>query len=82
MLCNSKFFTLANVTGHTPVLKWILGLVVIATGAAIAIPLGRYADADDSPGGMVIAFLIFVAGVVFAMRIVNPRPDSGKPGSY
>ena len=66
---------------HTPVWKWTVGLVVLCIGAAIAIPLGRYADADDSPGGMVIAFLIFVAGAVFAMRIVSPRMDSGKTGS-
>ena len=66
---------------HTPVWKWALGLVVMLIGLAIAVPLGRYADADDAPGGMVIAFLIFVAGVVLAIWIVNPRRISGKPGS-
>lgn len=40
-----------------------------------------YADADDAPGGMVIAFLIFVAGAGVAMWIVNPRHESRKSGS-
>lgn len=57
----------------TPVWKWVSGLVALTTGAAIAVPLYRYADRDDAPGGMVIAFLIFVAGAVVAMWIVNPR---------
>ena len=56
--------------------KWVLGLVVLALGAAIAMPLYRYADRDDAPGGMVIAFFIFVVGAVLAMWIVNPRKPS------
>jgi peptidoglycan/LPS O-acetylase OafA/YrhL len=67
---------------HTPVWKWVLSLVVVLLSLAIAIPLGRYADADDAPGGMVIAFLIFVAGAVVAMWIVNPRQESRKSGSH
>ena len=66
---------------HTPVWKWVLGLIVMMTGLVIAIPLGRYADVDDAPGGMVIAFLIFVAGAVAAMWIVSPRRNSSTPGS-
>ena len=64
---------------HTPVWKRILGLVVLGAGAALAIPLYRYADRDDAPGGMVIAFLIFVVGAVVAMWIVNPRREPSKP---
>jgi uncharacterized membrane protein YecN with MAPEG domain len=67
---------------HTPVWKWVLGLVVLVAGAAIAIPLYRYADRDDAPGGMVIAFFIFVVGAVVAMWIVNPSRGSSKPGSH
>jgi len=62
---------------RTPALKLVLGLVVMAIGAAIAVPLGRFADRDDSPGGMVIAFLIFVGAAVLAIRIVNQRAESG-----
>ena len=61
---------------HTPVWKWVLGLVVMMIGAAIAIPLGRYADRDDAPGGMVIAVLIFVGAAAVAMWIVNQRQES------
>ena len=50
-------------------------------GAAIAVPLYRYADRDDAPGGMVIAFLIFIVGAVVAMWIVSPRRESTKPSS-
>lgn len=60
---------------HTPVWKWVLGLVIMAIGAAVAIPLYRYADADDAPGGMVIAVLIFVVGAALAAWVVNPRRE-------
>ena len=59
---------------HTPVWKWVLGFIVLGIGTAIAIPLWRYADADDAPGGMVIAFLIFVGAAILAVWIVNQRP--------
>ena len=48
----------------------------MALGAAIAIPLGRYADRDDAPGGVVIAALIFLAAAALAIWIVNQRPES------
>ena len=66
---------------HTPAWKWVIGLVVMAIGSAVAIPLYRYADADDAPGGMVIAFLVFVVGAALAAWVVSPRRESGKPGS-
>ena len=34
--------------------KSLLAAIVVAIGAAIAIPLGRYADRDDAPGGVMI----------------------------
>jgi len=64
-------------TPHTPVWKWVLGLVVVIVGAATAIPLWRFADRDDAPGGMVIALLLFVGAAAVAMRIVNQRPEPG-----
>ena len=69
-----------RMTPHTPVWKWILALVVMALAAAVAIPLYRYADRDDAPGGMVVAIFIFVVGAVLAMWIVNPRGRSEPPG--
>jgi len=66
---------------HTAIWKWILGFIVMMIGAAIAVPLYRYADQDDAPGGMVIAFLIFVVGTVVATWIVKPRERSGHASS-
>jgi hypothetical protein len=61
-----------------PASRWklVLGLVVMAAGAAIAIPLGRYADRDDAPGGVVIAVLIFLGAAALAAWIVAPRQES------
>ena len=63
------------------VTKWVSGMVIMGIGAGIAIPLWRYADRDDAPGGMVIAFLIFVGAAGLAMWLVNSRRESRKPGS-
>jgi hypothetical protein len=50
---------------------------VVAIGAAIAIPLGRYAERDDAPGGVLIAFMIFVAATALAAWIANrPHPST------
>ena len=54
-----------------PVRKPLLAVIVVAIGAAIAIPLGRYADRDDAPGGVLIAIVIFVAATALAARIVD-----------
>ena len=58
---------------HAAVWKRLLALAVTVLAAAIAIPLYRYADADDAPGGMVIAVLIFIVATVFAAWIVRDR---------
>jgi hypothetical protein len=58
-----------------------LALVVMLAGAAIAIPLGRYAERDDAPGGVVIASMLFLGAAALAMWIVYPRQESRKPGS-
>jgi len=57
--------------------KSLLAVVVVAIGAAIAIPLGRYADRDDAPGGVAIAYMIFIAATVLAAWIVNHPRRSG-----
>jgi len=60
----------------TPVWKWVLGLVVMVIGAAIGIPLGRYAERDDAPGGVLIAILIMIGAAILATWIVYQRPES------
>jgi len=49
----------------------IFALIVLIVGAAIAIPLGRYAEQDDAPGGVVIAFGIFIGSALVAAWIVK-----------
>jgi hypothetical protein len=49
----------------------ILALVVLIVGTSIAVPLGRYADRDDAPGGVVIAFVIFIASALLAAWMVK-----------
>ena len=60
-----------------PVRKLLLAVIVVAIGATIAMPLGRYADRDDAPGGVLIAIVIFVAATALAARIVNHSPRYG-----
>ena len=59
--------------------KNALAVVVMVIGAAIALPLGQYAERDDAPGGVVIAFLIFVGAAGLAIWIVKERADSNAP---
>lgn len=49
----------------------ILAMVVLIAGTAIAVPLGRYAERDDAPGGVLIAFLIFIASALIAAWMVS-----------
>jgi hypothetical protein len=53
-----------------------MAVAVMIIGAAIALPLARFADRDDAPGGILIAFLIFVAAAALAIRTVNERTES------
>ena len=60
---------------RTPAWKWVLGLAVLALGAWVSRALYVYADADDAPGGMVIAVLLFAAAAGVASWIVYQRPQ-------
>jgi len=63
-------------SNHTPAWKWVLGLLIMAIGAATTIPLYRYADRDDAPGGMVIAVVIFLGAAALATWVVSRRAES------
>jgi hypothetical protein len=65
---------------RTPVWKLVSVVVVLIIGAAISIPLGRYAEADDAPGGVLIAGLIMIGSVLFATWIIarGPQPSDRK----
>jgi hypothetical protein len=60
--------------------KSLLAVIVVATGAAIAIPLARYAERDDAPDGVLTAVMIFVAAAALAAWIAN-RPPQPSPGN-
>ena len=64
---------------HTPAWKLVLAVVVIIIGAAISIPLGRYAERDDAPGGVLIAGLIMIGAAIVAIWIVKQRPEPTAP---
>ena len=49
----------------------MFALIVLIVGAAIAIPLGRYAEQADAPGGVVIAFGIFIGSALLAAWIAK-----------
>ena len=51
--------------------RGILSVMIVLSGAAIAIPLGRYAERDDAPGGVLIAFLIFIGATLLAAWILK-----------
>ena len=61
---------------HNPARKFVLGLVVVLIGAAIGIPLARYGESDDAPGGVMIGVLIMVGAAMLAIWIVNQRSES------
>ena len=49
-------------------------MLLIAVAIAVAgVKLARYADADDSPGGMVIGGVIVMAAVALALAAFLPR---------
>jgi hypothetical protein len=59
----------------TPAWKLVSAVAVMAIGAGISIPLGRYAERDDAPGGVLIAALIFIGAALFAAWIVYRRQE-------
>ena len=50
----------------------LVALLVAAGGVALA----RYAEADDAPGGVIIAFLLIIGAVVVGVRVVQGMTDS------
>ena len=76
MLCIDKVFTISGLLPHTAGWKFAKGLVVTLIGAAIGIPLARYAERDDAPGGVWIAVLIMVGAAAIGIRLARQRPES------
>jgi hypothetical protein len=54
-------------------MKSIVILLVALVIAYGGVALARYADADDSPGGMVIGWVVVGAAVVLGVKALQPR---------
>lgn len=56
-------------------MKTIAMLLVVLTIASGGVLLARYAEADDSPGGVVIGWVLVLGAVAFGVRaVLRGRP--------
>jgi drug/metabolite transporter (DMT)-like permease len=53
----------------SPIAKLAIAAVIAALGVALAV----YADADDSPGGVLLGILLVIGAVVFGVRATQRR---------
>ena len=58
---------------QTSPVRLIAALLVAAVGIYGGVMLARYAEADDAPGGVVIAFGLMLGSVVLAGWIARSR---------
>ncbi len=66
----------------SPTPRLITGIIVAATGIYFGVRLARYAEADDAPGGVVIAMALIAGSVALGIWIArrrarNPSPNDG-----
>ena len=54
-------------------IKTIAMLLIALVSAAGGVALARYADADDSPGGMVVGWALVIAAVALGARALLRR---------
>jgi hypothetical protein len=54
-------------------MKTFLMLLTALGIAAGGVALARYADADDSPGGMVIGWVLVIGAVALGVRALQQR---------
>lgn len=57
-----------------PTGRVIVGTLVAAVGIVAGALLGRYAEADDAPGGVVIAMILILGSVGLGLRIAMRQP--------
>ena len=67
---------------NTSVARLVTAVVIAAIGIYFGIKLGMYAEADDAPGGVVIAMLLALASLALAGWIAfrQPRKPSANGG--
>ena len=56
--------------------RLILGFLVAVVGIYLGIKLGAYSEADDAPGGIVIAALIMFGSLALGLWIALRRPSN------
>jgi hypothetical protein len=59
--------------------RLIAAIAVAATGIYLGVSLTRYADADDSPGGMLFGMLLVLGSLALAIRIALHRTRKPSP---
>jgi membrane protein DedA with SNARE-associated domain len=66
---------------QTSAVRLITAIVIAATGIYLGVKLGVYAEADDAPGGVVIAGLLILGSLALGIWIVlrrgKPAPNGG-----
>jgi membrane protein DedA with SNARE-associated domain len=66
---------------NTSAARLITAIIVAATGIYLGVKLGVYAEADDAPGGVVIAGLLILGSLALGIWIVlrrgKPAPNGG-----
>ena len=58
---------------YTSTARLITGIVVAATGIYLGIKLAVYAEADDAPGGVVIATILMFGSLALGIWIARRR---------
>jgi membrane protein DedA with SNARE-associated domain len=67
---------------NTSAVRLITAIVIAATGIYLGIKLAVYAEADDAPGGVVIAVLLMIGSLLLGTWIAlrrsrKPSPNGG-----
>ena len=63
--------------------RLIAAILIAATGIYLGVRLAIYAEADDAPGGVVIAMLLMLGSLALGLRIAlrkasrKPSPNDG-----
>ena len=60
--------------------RLIAAIAVAAAGIYLGIRLGIYSEADDAPGGVVIAGLLILGSAALGMWIAMRRPKASPNG--
>ena len=60
-------------------LRLLAGILVAATGIYLGVSLAVYAEADDAPGGVLIAMLLMAGSLALGLWIAFRRSSRPSP---